>query len=85
MSASVISTRGQIVIPARIREDLRLKPGSRVDFVKTEEGWLIKPAKFPATALKGVLGKPHKPIPVEYMNRAIRHRVRRQWLDQFQK
>jgi len=74
MSASVVSTKGQIVIPAQIRAELGVKAGSRVEFVKTDEGWLIKPA---VTALKGILKKPRKPVSVEDMNLAIRRRARR--------
>ena len=76
MSASVVSTKGQIVIPARVRADLGIETGSRVEFVKSDEGWLIKPATLPVTALRGVLEKPRKPVSVEDMNRAIRRRAR---------
>ena len=78
MSASVVSTKGQIVIPAKVRADLGVQAGTRVEFVKTEEGWLIKPATSPVTALKGVLKKPRKPVSIEDMNLAIRRRAR-QW------
>lgn len=77
MSASVVSTKGQIVIPAQIRAELGVKAGSRVEFVRTDEGWLIKPATLPVTALKGILKKPQKPISVEDMNLAIRRRAGR--------
>jgi antitoxin PrlF len=77
LSASVVSTKGQIVIPAQIRAELGVKAGSRVEFVRTDEGWLIKPATLPVTALKGILKKPQKPISVEDMNLAIRRRAGR--------
>ncbi|HEY3638018.1 MAG TPA: AbrB/MazE/SpoVT family DNA-binding domain-containing protein [Rhizomicrobium sp.] len=77
MSASIVSTKGQIVIPARIREELGVEAGSRVEFVKTDDGWLIKPATLPITALKGILKKPRKPVSVEDMNRAIRRKAKR--------
>lgn len=77
MTASIVSTKGQIVIPATIRSELGIAVGSRVEFVKTDEGWLIKPAILPVTALKGLLGKPEKRVSVEDMNRAIRRRAAR--------
>lgn len=77
MAGSVVSTKGQIVIPARIREELGVEAGSRVEFVKTEEGWLIKPATLPVTVLKGVLRKPRKPVSIEDMNQIIRRRATR--------
>jgi antitoxin PrlF len=72
MAASIVSTKGQVVIPARVRTELGVEAGSRIEFVKTEEGWLIKPAVLPVTALKGLLRTPKKPVSVEDMNRAIR-------------
>lgn len=74
MAAAIVSTKGQVVIPARIRTELGVDAGSRIEFVKTAEGWLIKPAVLPVTALKGLLRKPKKPVSVEDMNRAIRRR-----------
>ena len=77
MSASVVSTKGQIVIPAQIRAELGVKAGSRVEFVRTDEGWLIKPATLPVTALKGIIKKPRKPVSIEDMNLSIRRRAGR--------
>lgn len=77
MVASIVSTKGQIVIPARIRAELGVEPGSRVEFVRTEDGWLMKPATLPVTVLKGVLKKPRKPVSIEEMNRIIRRRAGR--------
>lgn len=77
MVASVVSTKGQIVIPARVRSELGVEAGTRIEFVKTGDGWLIKPATLPVTVLKGVLKKPRKPVSVEDMNRVIRRRAGR--------
>jgi AbrB family looped-hinge helix DNA binding protein len=77
MSTSTVSTKGQVVIPADVRADLGIDAGTRVEFVKTEEGWLLKPATRPVTALKGMLGARAKPASVEEMNRAIRARAAR--------
>lgn len=77
MTAAIMSTKGQIVIPARIRSELGVEAGSRIEFVKTAEGWLIKPAVLPVTALKGLLRKPRKAVSVEDMNRTVRRRAGR--------
>ena len=71
VTAAIVSTKGQVVIPARIRQELGVEAGSRIEFVKTADGWLIKPA------LKGMLARPKKPVSVEDMNRAIRRRAGR--------
>lgn len=77
MSTSTLSTKGQIVVPADVREDLGIDVGTRVEFVKTEQGWLLKPATRPVTALKGMLGSRTKPASVDAMNRAVRARAAR--------
>ncbi len=77
MATSTVSTKGQIVIPAAVREDLGLAPGSRVEFLKTPDGYLLKPATVSISDLKGILRKPRKPISVEMMREAVRRRARR--------
>ena len=77
MTAAIVSTKGQVVIPARIRTEMGVEAGSRIEFVRTAEGWLIKPATLPVTALKGVLARPRKAVSVEDMNRAIRRKAGR--------
>ncbi len=77
MTAAIVSTKGQVVIPARVRSEMGVEAGSRVEFVRTQEGWLLKPAVLPVTALKGLLRKPKKPVSVEDMNRAIKRRASR--------
>ena len=78
MSTSTVSSKGQIVIPAAVRADMEVEPGTRVEFVKTPDGWLLKPATRPVTALKGLVRKqPLEPVSVEDMDVAIRKRARR--------
>lgn len=77
MATSTVSTKGQIVIPAAVREDLGLEAGSRVEFLKTSDGYLLKPATGSISDLKGILGKPRKPVSVEMMREAVRRRARR--------
>ncbi|MGH3545797.1 MAG: AbrB/MazE/SpoVT family DNA-binding domain-containing protein [Mycobacteriales bacterium] len=36
MAVATVTSKGQITIPAQVRRTLRLKPGSRVDFVLTD-------------------------------------------------
>jgi antitoxin PrlF len=77
MAAAIVSTKGQVVIPAKVRSEMGVDAGSRIEFVRTVDGWLIKPATLSVTALKGVLRKPKKPVSVEDMNSAIRRRAGR--------
>ncbi|MGH6876975.1 MAG: AbrB/MazE/SpoVT family DNA-binding domain-containing protein [Rhizomicrobium sp.] len=41
VAASIVGPRGQVVTPAAIRAELGLKPGRRVEFVRTFEGCLL--------------------------------------------
>lgn len=72
MSTSTVSSKGQIVIPSAVRADMAVQTGSRVEFIKTAEGWLLKASTRPVTALKGIVPKPAQPVSIEDMNRAIR-------------
>ena len=42
MESSVITTKGQIVIPKAIREKYKLKPGTKVFFEDTGAGVILK-------------------------------------------
>jgi antitoxin PrlF len=77
MSTSTVSTKGQVVIPADVRADLGIDAGTRVEFVKTIDGWLLKPATQPVTLLKGMLGPRAQAVSVQEMNRVIRARAAR--------
>jgi antitoxin PrlF len=72
MNTSTVSSKGQIVIPSAVRTDMAVQAGTRVEFVKTAEGWLLKASTRPVTALKGLVPKPAKPVSTEDMNRAVR-------------
>jgi len=76
MPTSVISSKGQTVIPKAIRDHLGLQPGDAVDFIVQEGGSvLIRPATENVRALKGLLHRAGRaPVPVEKMHRAIRER-----------
>jgi AbrB family looped-hinge helix DNA binding protein len=50
MSAVLISTKGQIVLPAAVRKALGLKPGMRVEIRVEGKGARITPAPAGSTA-----------------------------------
>jgi AbrB family looped-hinge helix DNA binding protein len=43
MEISIITAKGQIVVPARIRRKLKIKKGSRVVIIEQEDGFKVKP------------------------------------------
>lgn len=50
--SAIISSKGQITLPKRYRDDLHLIEGEEVLILRTEEGILIKHKKSP---LRGIL------------------------------
>ena len=50
MSAVLVSTKGQIVLPAAVRKVLGLKPGMRVDIRVEGKGARLTPAPVKETA-----------------------------------
>ncbi len=52
--SAVISSKGQLVIPAKLRKEFGLKAGVRVVFKKQGKGLLIEPGSYEAVlALRG--------------------------------
>ena len=50
-----MTSKGQMTIPAEIRERLGLQTGDRVAFIETDNGFLILPRNRPASSLFGML------------------------------
>ena len=42
MQSGVLTTKGQIVIPKKLRDKYKLNPGTRVLFEETDEGIILK-------------------------------------------
>ncbi len=71
-----ISTKGQLVLPAELREKRGWKPGQVLEVVDTPEGVLLKAAPlFPKTELGAAAGILYRPgqrtVSVEEMNQGI--------------
>jgi len=73
MPTAALSTKGQVVIPKAIREELGLRSGDTVDFVLQDSGdVLMRPAVRNVRALKGcVRPRRKKPVSLAEMARAI--------------
>lgn len=72
MTTATITTKGQITIPADVRNALSVVAGDRVEFVQIEPGqFLFVAANRSVTELKGMFGKPAKSVSIEDMNRTI--------------
>jgi antitoxin PrlF len=72
MTTATLTSKGQITIPAEIREALGVDTGDRVEFVEVAPGrYEFIAATKSVTALKGMFGKPRKSVSIQEMNAAI--------------
>lgn len=77
MITGTISSKGQITIPKKIRELLKVETSDKIVFIPLEDGRVvITSKKNPATALFGMLKhrRPAKPVSLEKMESAIHKR-----------
>jgi len=72
MSEATISSKGQITIPAAVRSALKLKAGTRVRFLKEDDGrFSFVPVTGSIRALKGIVPSIGRPVSLEEMDQAI--------------
>ena len=75
MTTATVTSKGQITIPAEVRQALHVDAGDRVEFVQIEPGqFLFVAANRSVTALKGMFGKASRTVSIDEMNRAIEAR-----------
>ena len=77
MITATITAKGQITIPAEIRQALKLDTGDQIAFEEVAPGfYAFKPAqKVAVTVLKGMFGKPKKVVSIREMNSVIAKRA----------
>jgi antitoxin PrlF len=73
MATATMTSKGQITVPVRVREEMGLKEGTQVEFLKGERGeYRIFAKTLPVTALKGRFYDPNrKTVTIEEMNETI--------------
>ena len=77
MPESTITSKGQCVVPKKIRDYMRLNPGDKIDFVIREDGEVyVRPVILDVRELKGQMKKPgRKPVSLKEMEKAVRERA----------
>ncbi len=72
MAFSTVTSKGQITIPKKIRDGMRLRKGDRVSFRMRRDGAVeMRQDDADLRALRGLLGKRRKGVTVEDMEEAI--------------
>lgn len=75
VSTSTVTSKGQITIPASVRQRLGIDVGDRVEFVELADGeFAIRAAVHDVCTLKGMLKKPKRPVSIVEMKTTIRNR-----------
>lgn len=72
MAASRMSSKGQLTVPASVRNEMGAAEGTRIEFIPLGDGrFEIVAASSPVQALKGMIKRPSTPVTVEDMKQAI--------------
>jgi antitoxin PrlF len=75
MTTATLTTKGQITIPADVRNALKVDAGDRVEFVQiAPDRFEFVAANRSITELKGMFGKSGKTVSIDDMNKAIAKR-----------
>jgi AbrB family looped-hinge helix DNA binding protein len=77
---TVMSTKGQVILPKPVREARKWGPGTRLEVIETPEGVLLKAAPlFPPKTIDEVFGSVKydgPPVSIEEMDRGIEDMIR---------
>jgi AbrB family looped-hinge helix DNA binding protein len=78
MALATITTKGQVTIPKKIRENLKLNTGDKIEIIVTENGEaIIRPVSKKVDDIFRKLHKDgRKPLSLEAMDDAIRNRMK---------
>ena len=71
MASATVTSKGQVTLPKSVRERLGVEAGDRLEFVESDHGFLVVAATRDIRSLKGIIGRPKKPVTIEDMNDAI--------------
>ena len=78
MALATLSTKGQVTIPKKIRESLKLHTGDKIEIIITEKREaVIRPVSKKVDDIFCKLHKPgRKALPIEAINNAIKNRMK---------
>jgi antitoxin PrlF len=71
MASATLTSKGQVTLPKSVRQRLGVETGDRLEFIESEQGFLVVAATRDIRSLKGIVGRPKKPVTIDEMNRAI--------------
>ncbi len=75
MKAYTITPKGQVTIPAEIREKMKLKPGDKITYEDTAAGILLRPSKKDMMSDFGFMKGRRKPAELETIRSTVRKKI----------
>lgn len=76
MATATLTSKGQLTVPKKVREQLDLREGDRVDFVENKEGGItLQPINGSVMDLYGILPYEGPSVSLEDMDRAVLDRA----------
>lgn len=72
MPTATLTSKGQITVPQSVRRALGLQAGTKVDFVRVDDGFKVVPLRGAEVSLKGRFsGRVASPVSLAAMDDAI--------------
>lgn len=69
---ATLTSKGQVTVPKKVRDELRLHAGDQLDFITRDDGHIeVIPRRADMRELKGMLPRPRRTLSLEEMERAI--------------
>jgi antitoxin PrlF len=72
MPVATVTSKGQVTIPKEVRDDLGIETGTKLYFVRTAQGYVIKSASNSVLRLAGTMKYDGPPVSVEEMDDAVK-------------
>ena len=72
MPVATVTSKGQVTIPKEVRDDLGIETGTKLYFVRTAQGYVIKSASNSVLRLAGTMTYDGPPVSVEEMDDAVK-------------
>lgn len=86
MPVATVTSKGQVTIPKEVRTELGIETGTSVMFVRTPQGYLLRPTGQSLARLRGIVKYDGPPVTIEDMNEGVldavaedEARIRREW------
>lgn len=71
MAIATVTSKGQVTIPKEVREELGIETGTKLWFVRTPQGYVLKPASNSVMRLSGSLKYDGPPLTDDEIERRL--------------